>query len=81
MNLENEIEIDEGVEIKNDQWFRQLMPRYESNFDSNFDYSATWFLNGSKNGGRTVFDFANNYACSCATGYTDSIFDNPDFES
>ena len=78
MNLENEIEIDEDVEIKNDQWFRELMPRYESY--RNFDYSAAWFLNGSKNGGRTVFDFANNNNCSCATDITDSKFDTPDFK-
>ena len=79
MNLENEIEIDEGVEIKNDQWFRQLIPRYLDSY-SNFDYSVAWFMNGNKYRGGRVFDFANNYACSCATGYIDSKFDTPDFK-
>ena len=73
MNLENEIEIDEGVEIKNDQWFRQLMPTYDRipRFDSNFDYSVFDY---------SMFEYANNNACSCAAGYTDSKIDNPDFK-
>ena len=78
MNLENEIEIDEDVEIKNDQWFRQLMPRYLGY--TKVDYTEAWFLNGDKYRGGSVFDFANNHACSCAYGYTDSKFDTHDFK-
>ena len=78
MNLKNEIEIDEGVEIKNDQWFRQLMPRYLGY--TKVDYTEAWFLNGDKYRGGSVFDFANNHACSCAYGYTDSKFDTHDFK-
>ena len=79
MNLENEIAIDEDVvEIKNDTWFRELVPKYTQLI--NFDYSAEWFLNGSKYAGGAVFAFADYNACSCAIDYIDSTIDTADFK-
>ena len=82
MNLENEIEIDEDlVDIKNDSWFRELMPRYDYyNSGPYVDYSNEWFLNGNKYRGGVVFDVANNNACSCAIGYIDSTIDTAEFK-
>ena len=78
MNLENAIEIDEDVvEIKNETWFRSLIPRYDY---LNVPYLVEWFLNGNKYTGGAVFHFANNNDCSCANYYIDSTIETPEFK-
>ena len=77
--INSDIEVDKDmVEVKNDQWFRELMPEYVEL--ANLDYSADWFTKQNKYTGGSVFYFANSEACSCAQGLIDSTIETSEFK-
>ena len=78
MQIQNENVIDEGlVEVKNHH-FKQLIPWYSHEwhyYDHYYDVK-----NGFYEYGETIFDYAHNNKCSCATGWVDSTIGSQDFK-